>query len=184
MAGPATRWATAVMRRFGLMVDDLIGFRFAVNVALGTTIVWHALQAVGNPSPIWAIASMIAASEPEPGQARRMLRSRLINVTVGCVAGLFFLLAGGPADWILPIALATTVLVSTYLVRIKTMWRQAPITAAVIIAAGIASGSTSVGVGQGLLRVAEVAFGCLVGVVVSLVMSRLWLIQESYETRL
>ena len=176
-------WADAVRQRFALTKEDLIGFRFAVNVGLGTMIVWQVLDALGNHSPIWAIASMIAASDPEPGEARRMFRCRLLNAAVGGAAGFVFLIAGGMASWVMPVALATTVLVSSYLVRIKTMWRQAPITAAVVIASAVAHQSASVGIAQGLLRVAEVTFGCLAGLAVSLMMSRVWLIQTFPEER-
>ena len=176
-------WADAVRQRFALTKADLVGFRFAINVGLGTVIVWQALDVIGTRTPIWAIASMIAASDPEPGEARRMFRCRLVNVAVGSAAGLFFLIAGGMASWAMPVALATTVLVSSYLVRVKTMWRQAPITAAVVIASGVVHQSMSFGIAQGLLKVAEVTFGCLVGLAVSLVMSRVWLIQEFPEER-
>jgi uncharacterized membrane protein YccC len=173
--------ADVVRQRFGLTKADLAGFRFAINVGLGTVIVWQTMDAFGQRHPIWAIASMIAASEPEPVEARRMFRSRLINVAVGSAAGLIFLVAGGMAGWVMPVALSTTVLVSSYLVRIKTMWRQAPITAAIVIASGVAQQSTSFGIMQGLMKVAEVTFGCLVGLVVSLAMSKVWLIQEFPE---
>ena len=181
MARLATRWAVALMRRLGLSREDLLGMRFAINVGLASLIVWHALQAVGVTHPIWAIASMIAASDPEPGEARRMFRCRFINALVGGAAGLVFLLVGGMQTWVLPAALSTTVLISTYLVRIKTMWRQAPITAAIVIAGGIANGSASVGILHGLLKVGEVVFGCMVGLVVSVAMSKVWLIQKPIE---
>ena len=176
-------WADAVRQRFALTKADLIGFRFAINVGLGTMIVWQTLDAFGHRHPIWAIASMIAASEPEPGEARRMFRCQLVNTTVGSAAGLIFLVAGGIAGWVMPVALATTVLVSSYLVRVKTMWRQAPITAAIVIASGVAYQSTSFGIAQGLQKVAEVTFGCLVGLAVSLVMSKMWLIQTPVQER-
>ena len=48
-----------------------------------------------------------------------------------------------------PVAIALTVLVSTYLVRVKTMWRQARITAAIVISASLAGASTKVGVAPG-----------------------------------
>ena len=160
---------------------DLVGVRFAINVALATTIVWNVLQAIGDKNPIWAIASMIAASDPDPGEARRLFKCRLVNVSVGSAAGLVFLLVGGREHWILPLALATTVLISSYIVRIKTMWRQAPITAAVVIASAITSESSAIGIQQGLHKVAEVVFGCLVGVTISLVMSRLWPIRPSID---
>ena len=173
--------AAALMRRFGLAPEHLVGMRFAINVALATTIVWQVLHALDDRNPSWAIASMLAASDPQPAEARRMFKSRLINVAVGCASGLMFLVVGGSQEWILPLALATTVLVSSYVVRIKTMWRQAPITAALVIAAAATNGSTAFGISQGLRKVAEVAFGCLVGMVVSLIMSKVWLIQPSTE---
>ena len=181
MTRPGTRYAEALMKRFGLSRTRLVGLRFAVNVALATTIVWNALHAIGDRNPLWAIASMIAASDPQPEEARRMFKSRLVNVAVGSAAGLIFLLVGGTQSWVLPLALAATVLVSSYVVRVKTMWRQAPITAAVVIAAAITTDSPVIGIAQGLHKVAEVVFGCLVGVTVSLVMSKVWLIQPSTE---
>ena len=164
------------MKRFGLSPTDLLGLRFAVNVALGTVIVWVALRLLDDSNPIWAIASMIAASDPQPGEARRMFTGRLVNVGVGSVAGCVFLLIAGPQDWILPLALGATVLISSYVVRVKTMWRQAPITAALVIASAVTTESSAIGITQGLHKVAEVVFGCIVGLIVSSVMSRVWLI--------
>jgi uncharacterized membrane protein YccC len=169
------------MERSGVSYEHLLGVRFAVNVFVATAIVWFVLQTLADTNPIWAIASMVAASEPDPAEARRMFRSRLINVAVGCVTGLFFLVLGGARPWTLPFALATAVLVATYVVRIKTMWRQAPITAAVVIAASLLSNSTERGIVQGLHKVAEVVFGCVVGLVVSWTMSRLWLVRRPLE---
>ncbi len=169
------------MKRWHLEPSHLVGARFAINVALATTIIWGVLHAIGAPNPIWGIASMVAASDPEPQEARRLFTCRLTNVAVGSVAGMLFLIAGGRQHWVLPVAMAATVLVSTYVVRIKTMWRQAPITAAVVIAAAITSDSSATGVAQGLRTVAEVVFGCLVGITVSLLMSRVWFIQPSTD---
>jgi hypothetical protein len=42
----------------------------------------------------------------------------------------------------IPLALAVTVLISSWVIRVKTMWCQAPITAAIVIAAGISRSST------------------------------------------
>lgn len=167
------------MKRVGLSFDHLLAMRFAVNVTIATAIVWFSLRYVEDTNPIWAIASMVAASDPQPTEARKMFRARLINVLVGCAVGLVFLLIGGGKEWILPIALGVTVLVSSFVVRIKTMWRQAPITVAVVIAAGAVHSSTLEGLGKGFHKVGEVIFGCLVGLLVSLAMSKLWLVQPS-----
>ena len=131
------------------MPQDILGIRFALNVAIATVIVWYSLKYMVDTNPIWAIASMVAASDPQVTEAARMFRSRLINVLVGGVVGLLFLVVGGPAEWMLPFALAVTVLLSSYVVHIQTMWRQAPITAAIVIASGVTSHSRVSGVEHG-----------------------------------
>src|SRR5262245_36954719 len=96
---------------------------------------------------------MVATSEPQVKEAARMFRARIINVVVGCAVGLVFLLVGGSSEWKLPLALAVTVLVSSYVIHIQTMWRQAPITAAIVIAAGLTHHSKLSGVEHGLHKV-------------------------------
>ena len=172
---PGARRAEALVRRLGLGYDQVLGARFAINVFIAAIIVVQTMSYFGNDRPIWAIASMVASSEPEPEEARRLFRSRVINVLVGCGVGFAFLLVGGPKAWTLPLALATTVLVSTWFVRVKTMWRQAPITAAIVIAAALSSQSSLQGVAQGLLKVGQVLFGSVVGMLVSWITARFWL---------
>jgi len=161
---------------------DLVGVRFAVNVFIASIIVWFVLRRIADTNPIWAIASMVASSEPVVKEAARMFRSRLINVMIGCVVGLIFVLIGGENLWKLPTALAVTVLVSSYVIHVQTMWRQAPITAAIVIAAGIEH-SKLTGIERGLHKVAEVIFGCVVGVVVSWLMSKVWPLPHPPEGR-
>lgn len=170
--------AESLAERLGLSYDHLLGFRFAINVLIATSIVWFTLRQIGDTNPIWAIASLVAASDPEPEQARKLFRSRLINVLVGCAVGFLFLWFGSGKPRMVPVALAVTVLISTYLVRVKTMWRQAPITAAIVIAASLASASTGVGLERGLHRIAEVLFGSVVGMLVSWMMSKVWLVRN------
>jgi uncharacterized membrane protein YccC len=158
--------------------QDLTGVRFALNVFIASAILWYLLRHVADTNPIWAIASMVAASEPQVKEAARMFRARIINVLVGCAVGLLFLVVGGSREWKLPLALAVTVLVSSYLIHIQTMWRQAPITAAIVIAAGLTHHSKLSGVEHGLHKVAEVLFGCVTGLLVSFLMSRIWPLPE------
>jgi uncharacterized membrane protein YccC len=154
--------------------DDLLGVRFALNVFLGTTLVWVALKIVSDASPIWAIASMIAATDPVVPQARKVFRGRILNAMVGCAVGLLVVVFGHSSDWELSFALAATVFISTYVVRIPVMWRQAPITAAIVIASELSHHSKLIGLEQGLRKVAQVIFGCVVGLSVTLAMSRIW----------
>ena len=162
--------------------DDLHGVRFAVNAFVGTTALFLLLRHLAGVDPIWAIASMIAASEPVMGDALRMLRARMINAGVGGAIGFVVLITGGSSEWKLPIAISIAVLDSSYFVRIPTMWRQAPITAAIVIAAGLEQHSKLTGAEQGLRRVAEVLLGCVVGVVASWLMSHLWPMPETHLT--
>ena len=161
--------------------DEFRGVRFAVNVFIGATALWLLLRFLADVDPIWAIASMIAASEPIVKDALRMFRARIINVTVGCLVGLAVLIAGGSSEWKLPIAISIAVLISSYVVRIPTMWRQAPITAAIVIASELTEHSKLGGVEHGLRRVGEVLLGCIVGLIVSWLMSRVWPLHEKSE---
>lgn len=162
--------------------DDWLGVHLAVNVFIATTIIWLGLRHAAGLNPIWAISSMIAASDPVIKQAAQTFRGRIINALLGCVVALIFLVLGGSGEWKLPLALATTVLLSTYIVRVKVMWRQAPITAAIVIAASIDQHSKMTALEIGVRRVGEVLFGCLVGFGVSWLMSKLWPVPEKDRT--
>jgi uncharacterized membrane protein YccC len=167
-----TTWLISLQR-------DIIGVRFALNVFIGTTVTWYVLTHIADDeNPIWAIASMVAASDPQVKEAVRIFKSRLINVLLGCAVGLIFVIIGGTSEWKLPIALAVTVLLSSYWVQIPTMWRQAPITAAIVIAAGLTEHSKLSGIQHGVHKVVEVIFGCLVGLLVSMLMSKVWPVAE------
>ena len=74
--------------------------------------------------------------------------------------------------------MAVTVLVSSYVVHVQTMWRQAPITAAIVIASGLTHESKLSGVEDGVHKVGEVLLGCLMGLFVSWVVSRIWPLRE------
>lgn len=160
---------------------DMTGVRFALNVFIAATIVWYALERLADTNPIWAIASMVASSDPRVDEAARMFRARMINVLVGCAVGIVVLAVGHPNEWKIPVALSLAVLVSTYLVHIQTMWRQAPITAAIVIAGGLSAHSKLTGLEHGLHKVAEVIFGCVVGWAVSVVMARIWPIKRASD---
>ena len=153
--------------------DRFLGVRFAVNVFFASIITWLLLRLSTRANPIWAVASMVASSEPVVTQGLKMFRSRLINTTVGCAVGLLFVVTGEPTPWKVPFALAVTVLLSAYVVRIPVMWRQAPITAAIVIA-GSLHPSRLTAPELGLLRVAEVLLGSVVGITVSWLMATVW----------
>jgi uncharacterized membrane protein YccC len=146
-------------------------FRFAANVFIGSTLVWAVLSLFEDVSPVWAMASMISSTDPQMDVATRMIRSRLTNVSVGAAVGLAFMAVGGTTPWKIPLALVATVLISSYLVRVPTTWRQAPITATLVLVSGMSLESAAAGFHVALLKVAEVVFGCLVGFGVSWLLS-------------
>ena len=81
-----------------------------------------------------------------------------------------------------PLAMAVTVLLSSYVVRIQTMWRQTPISAAFVIAAGWKYHSRKHGLIAGVGRMNEVLFGCFVGLVVAWLVSVVWPLSDPVPT--
>ena len=161
------------------IAGDLRGVHLALNVFVATTLLWLVIRKWAGLNPIWAISAMLASSDPHVPEALKSVRGRVINAVLGCATGLTFLILGGSRDWKLPLALATTAFLSAYIVRVPVMWRQAPITAAIVVASGIEKHSESASIEIGLRRVAEVLFGCLLGLAVTWLMSKVWRLPES-----
>ena len=157
---------------------DMHGIHYAVSVAIATAVLWASLRPFPDTNPIWAISSMVATSDPLMKTAKTMFRARMTNALVGCIIGLAFIGIGGTRVINLPLAIATAVLVTSYLVRIQTMWRQAPITAAFVISASLQHHSRIGGLNAGAKRMAEVLFGCVVGLVVAWLLSKVWPLPE------
>jgi hypothetical protein len=126
---------------------------------------------------------MVATSDPLMKQAMLTFRARIINSLVGCAIGLLFIAIGGTRLLMLPLAMAVTVLVSSYVVRIQAMWRQAPISAAFVIAAGLEYDSRKHGLIAGVGRMNEVLFGCIVGLVIAWSVSVIWPLQDQAPVR-
>ena len=153
---------------------DMHGIHYAVSIFFATAILWVLVHKMAEANPVWAISSMVATSDPAMKQAMQILRARITNTLVGCLVGLVFIAIGGTKLITLPLAMAVTVLLSSYVVRIQTMWRQAPISAAFVIAAGLEYHSRKHGLIAGATRMGEVLFGCVVGIVVAWIVSVAW----------
>jgi uncharacterized membrane protein YccC len=166
-AGALTVWG-----RF--LKDHFLGFHLAANIFVATSFLWLILGHFAKLDPIWAISSMIASIDPNVNLAYQTFRGRLINSMLGCTIGLLFLACGGSSDWKLPVALSVTVLISSYIIHVPQMWRQAPITAALVVAASLTHHSRGTGAEIGLSRVGEVLLGCIIGLTVTFVMSKIW----------
>jgi len=177
--GHAERRASRTIKAIDRFIKgDAHGIHYAVSIAIATTVLWFLVHELSERNPVWAISSMVATSDPLMKQAVSTFRARIINSVVGCASGLVFIAIGGTNVVILPLAMAATVLVSSYIVRIPTMWRQAPISAAFVIAAGLEHRSRINGLEAGGFRMAEVLFGCIVGLVVAWLVSVVWPLPE------
>ena len=161
-----------------LFRGDWAGLHFSANIFVATTVLWIIIRKVAGLNPIWAISSMIAASDPVVKTAMKTFHGRIVNSLLGCAVGMLVLVVGGSNEWKLPIALAAAAFMSAYVVRVQVMFRQAPITAAIIIASGLEKHTKFSGMELGALRVAEVLLGCVVGIAVSWIMSKLWPISD------
>lgn len=157
---------------------DMHGLHYALSMFLATAVLWVCVHQLARANPVWAISSMVATSDPVMKTALLTFRSRIINTVVGCAIGLLFIAVGGTRVIALPLAMAVTVLVSSYIVRIQTMWRQAPISAAFVIAAGLEHHARLSGLRAGAQRMTEVLFGCLVGLVVAWFVSIIWPLRD------
>jgi uncharacterized membrane protein YccC len=153
---------------------DEHGVHYALSIFIATAVLWALSQRVMQSSPVWAISSMVATSDPLMKQAVLVMRARIINTVVGCLIGLLFIAVGGPEMVMLPIAMAITVLLSSYVIRVQTMWRQAPISAAFVIAAGLEHHTRRNGLIAGGDRMIEVLAGCIVGIIAAWVVSVVW----------
>jgi uncharacterized membrane protein YccC len=161
-----------------LVKGEMHGIHYAVSIFFATAVLWFLVHKLAKANPVWAISSMVATSDPLMKQAVLFLRSRVINTLVGCGVGLLFIAIGGTRLIMLPLAMAVTVLLSSYVVRIQTMWRQAPISAAFVISAGLEYHSRGQGLVAGLGRMNEVLFGCFVGLIVAWLVSLVWPLPE------
>src|SRR5215471_3033857 len=93
---------------------DAHGIHYAVSIFFPTALLWFLLDEMAKRDPIWAISSMVATSDPLMKQAVTLLRARITNTLVGCAVGLLFIAIGGTRLIMLPLAMAVTVLLSSY----------------------------------------------------------------------
>jgi hypothetical protein len=102
------RSTRAILARF--VEADTLGLHLALNIFVATSVLWLILRRGANTSPIWAIASMVAVSDPQMYLAYQNFRGRILNTLLGSTVGLTFLLVGGSNAWKLPVAMSAIVL--------------------------------------------------------------------------
>lgn len=159
------------MDLFAPLRKNPVGIQYAVRIFVGSTALWLLLGVLAAQNPIWAISSMVAVTDPQLQTARANFWARLANTAIGGVMGVLFLAVAGPRDWVVPIAMAATVLVSSYLIHFQTYWKIAPITAALVMASSLQKHSRLSGEQAALRRLGEVFLGSAMAVVVAFVFS-------------
>src|SRR5215469_10063270 len=124
---------TALTSRFKV---DPVGLHYTLGVFIAAAFLWLILGLGEQANPIWAVAAAAAVIDPQVRMACSPFRARILNMLIGCAAGLAFLLARSN-DWTLPFVFAGAAFVSSALVRTQLSWRIAPIIAAIVMAAGL-----------------------------------------------
>lgn len=147
--------------------------RHASDIFWGTLVLWVVLRGIGDRNPIWAIISFIVVSDPDLHIAWPSFISRFFNTLTGCVIGILSLAIFGPVEWILPLALALTVLVCTNLIKTPGSWKIGPATTALVLTSALVEKSSAVGFEQSLRRAEEVLLGSLVALLLSWATSKI-----------
>src|ERR1700723_541714 len=95
---------------------DMHGIHYAASIFVATVVLWVSVYGIAHIDPIWAVSSMVATSDPLMKQAVLSFRARLINTLLGCATAMLFIAIGGTRIIMLPMAMAVTVLLSSYVV--------------------------------------------------------------------
>jgi uncharacterized membrane protein YccC len=145
----------------------LTGLRYAVRVLISGVIVWFLLGVVAHVDPLWGLISSVVVTDLKVQSAMTNFVSRMLNTLIGCVTGLVFLRLFGASAWVVLLAMALSVILSTDVVRVPISWRIAPITAAIVMTPAYLSHSPHAALTASLQRTGEVVVGSAVAVAVS-----------------
>jgi uncharacterized membrane protein YccC len=146
----------------------LSGVRYAVRILVGTAIDWLVLDALGDPNPIWAMISTVIVLDPVLQTTLLNFKSRFAHTLVGSAIGFLLLVAVPRYPYaIIPLGMALASLVCTTVLSLPGNWKIAPVTAALVMAAGVTAHSETAGLTTALRRIGEVLFGSAVAVAVT-----------------
>ena len=147
------------------LTDDMRGIHYAVSIFIATTVLWILVKEFGDANPIWAISSMVATSDPQVKQA---LRRSAAGSSTRCSAARSDCFSCG-----LDIRVATAVRHGGDRDPL-VVFRSRPGDVAPSAhhrgdrhRGRIAASRETDGMEQGLHRVGEVLFGCIVGIAVA-----------------
>jgi uncharacterized membrane protein YccC len=138
--------------------------RLVVRSTLAVVVSLAVSDALGLPQGYWAALSALIIVQVSLGGTIAAGLDRLAGTLAGAVAGALVTLAG--QVWNLPqlLVLAVAVAPLSLLAAIRPSFRVAPITAAIVLLATPSNASPFV---SAIHRVAEIAIGTIIGVIVS-----------------
>jgi uncharacterized membrane protein YccC len=145
------------------------GLQYAVRILIGCVIVWFVLDRINHHNPLWAVISIIVATEPELSAALVAFNSRIVNTFIGCGVGLGFLYLLGPSYGSVLLGIIVSVMICTSLIRVPGSWRVAPITVAIVMTTSVLGGSRAVGLAAAIERTEEVLLGSGVALLITFV---------------
>jgi uncharacterized membrane protein YccC len=136
---------------------NLTAVHYAIRILIGTTIVSYLLRDV-EVKIAWT--SFVA---------------RFFNTVIGSACGLFFLLVFGVHSGLLPLTASFAALLSMLLTRMRQGWRIGPVTAVLIMSAGVTEHSPHDALELALQRTLAVFLGSLVALLVTWMVAQFWL---------
>lgn len=158
---------------------DVAGLHYVVRIFVGSAIAWWLAEGVTDINPLWPVISVIAVTEPQMKPALTSFFSRAVNTVIGCVVGLVIFLLFGVHPILLPIAAAIAAFISVHLLSMQQGWRVGPITAVLVMSAGLMEHSTQGAVHLALERAVGVLSGSFVALLVTWLMAKIWMPVES-----
>jgi uncharacterized membrane protein YccC len=149
------------------------GLQYAFRIFVGCVIVWFVLDRLAHHNPLWALISVIIATEPEISAALQAFNSRVLNTLIGCAIGLLFLYLLGPAPiWVL-LGITASIFLCTHLIRVPGSWRVAPVTVAIVMTPSFLGAGKSASLSTAIDRTIEVLLGCMVALLITFVASQM-----------
>jgi uncharacterized membrane protein YccC len=134
------------------------GWEYAIRISLGCAVAWYVLQLIGLHTALWALISVIIATEPELSAAWMAFLSRIVNTFIAAAIGLPLVYLIGPEFWSVLLGITISVLICTHLIKVPGSWRVAPVTVAMMMPSVLAA-SRSAGLSTAIDRTEEVLVG-------------------------
>jgi len=153
---------------------------YAFRTVLGCAIVWLLFKWLQLEKMEWALISVIIVSEPDFGNLRNAITSRIINTVTGCAVGAMCILLVGVTIWSLLLGVTVSVLISTSFKKYPSAWKLAPATVSIVMAPSIMENMPwHEAIVIALTRTGEVLLGCLVAFTLGVIFSAIRRLRNS-----